>query len=105
MPKDYIPVENKICEKALGFHFANGKVHDTKGIKEKKTTSWRAICESNPKGKLGTIELNVDFDNQMVFWKFEGTVIGKSVLTNYLKDLPLVAYVSMVHVNDTVVFC
>ena len=55
MPKDYVPIEHKICEKALGFHFANGKVHDTKGIKEKKTTSWRAICDPNPKGKLGTV--------------------------------------------------
>ena len=102
MPKEYTPLENKICEKSLGFHLANGKVHDTKGNKEKRTTAWRAVCEPTPKGQLGTIQLDVDVENQMVFWKFEGKVIAKSVLTNYLKGLPCVAFVSMVHVNDVV---
>jgi hypothetical protein len=59
-PQDFVPIENKINEKALGFHFANGKIHDTKGVKEKKTTSWRAVCEPAEKGKVGTIELSID---------------------------------------------
>ena len=104
MPQDYNPIENKICERSLGFHFANGKVHDTKGNKEKRGTSWRAICEPAPKGKLGIIEVDVDVDNQMVYWKVDGQAVGKSVLTNFLKDQPCVAFVSCVHVNDTVVF-
>lgn len=33
MPKDYATSENKICVKSLGLHFANGKVHDTNGVK------------------------------------------------------------------------
>ena len=41
MPQDYVPVENKICVKSLGFHFANGKVHDTSGDKTKQSTKWR----------------------------------------------------------------
>jgi len=103
MPQEYTPVENKICEKGLGFHFANGKVHDTKGSKEKRTTAWRAVCEPAAKGTLGTIELDVDADNQMIHWKFEGKVFAKSVITSYLKERPCVPYISAVHVKDTVV--
>jgi hypothetical protein len=55
MPQEFLPIENKICEKSIGFHFANGKVHDTKGVKDKRSTSWRAVCEPAPKGKVGTI--------------------------------------------------
>ena len=33
----------------------------------------------------------------------EGKVLGKSVLTNYLKGLPCVGYISMVNIDDTVV--
>ena len=55
-----------------------------------------------PKGHLGTIQLDVDVDNQMVFWKFNEKLIAKSVLTNYLKGLPCVAFISLVHVNDSV---
>jgi hypothetical protein len=44
MPRDYKVVENKICVKSIGFHFANGKVHDTNGVKDKQTTAWRVVC-------------------------------------------------------------
>jgi hypothetical protein len=55
MPQDFSAIENKICDKSIGFHFANGKIHDTKGVKEKKTTSWRVVSEPAAKGKLGVI--------------------------------------------------
>lgn len=41
MPLDYLPIENKICVKSFGYHFANGKIHDTNGVKDKQSTSWR----------------------------------------------------------------
>ena len=55
MPQDFTPIENKICERSIGFHYANGKVHDTNGNKEKRGTKWRKICEPIPAGKVGTI--------------------------------------------------
>ena len=100
MPQDYVPIENKICEKSLGFHFANGKIHDTKGKKDKKGTSWRAVCEPAEKGQLGTIELSVDADSQMIYWRLDGKVFAKSVLTDYLKSVPCVAYLSMLNQDD-----
>ena len=57
MPQDYIPIENKICDKSIGYHFANGKIHDTKGAKDKKTTAWRIVCNTAKKGKVAIIEL------------------------------------------------
>ena len=102
MSQEFIPLENKICERSIGFHYANGKVHDTNGSKEKRGTKWRVICEPIPKGKLGTIEVNVDVDGQMVYWMLDGKLLDKSVLTNYLTGLPCVGYVSMVNIDDTV---
>ena len=43
MPKDFIPIANKVCDKSIGLHVANGKIHDTNGNKEKKGTNWRAV--------------------------------------------------------------
>ena len=47
MPKNIIPVENKVCDKSLGIHIANGKIHDTNGKIDKKSTIWRPI--TNPR--------------------------------------------------------
>lgn len=33
MPGDYEIVENKICVKSIGLNYANGKIHDTNGVK------------------------------------------------------------------------
>jgi len=41
MPYNITPIENKVCDKALGIHIANGKIHDTNGIIDKKSTTWR----------------------------------------------------------------
>lgn len=41
MPFDYTPLANKLCDKSIGFHLGNGKIHDTNGDKEKKSTKWR----------------------------------------------------------------
>lgn len=76
MPEDYIPTENKICVKSLGFHFANGKVHDTKGEKTKQSTQWREVCQPAMKGVVGTVELELDWDSDQLFWKFEGKRFG-----------------------------
>ena len=85
MPQDFTPVEHKICERSIGFHYANGKVHDTNGDKEKRGTKWRKICEPIPAGKVGTIEVDVDVDDQTIYWKLDGQILDKSTLTNYLK--------------------
>ena len=55
MPQDFVPQVNKICDKSIGFHFANGKVHDTNGLKDKRGTKWRRICDPIPNGKVGTV--------------------------------------------------
>ena len=41
MPENFVPEENKICNRSIGFHFATGKIHDTNGNKDKKVTQWR----------------------------------------------------------------
>lgn len=41
MPGNFTPVVNKVCDKSIGFHFGNGRLHDTKGKIDKKTTAWR----------------------------------------------------------------
>lgn len=43
IPKNFLPVENKICDKSIGYHLSNGKIHDTKEDKEKSVTSWRIV--------------------------------------------------------------
>lgn len=43
MPVGYTPIVNKVCDKSIGFHFANGKIHDTDGNIEKKSTNWRVV--------------------------------------------------------------
>ena len=48
-------VENKICVKSIGFNYANGKIHDTDGRKERNSTKWREVCAPVPPGVVGTI--------------------------------------------------
>ena len=36
MPIGYTPQANKICDKSIGLHYANGRLHDTNGEKNKK---------------------------------------------------------------------
>ena len=38
----------------------------------------------------------------MVYWRFDGKVFAKSVLTNYLKGTSCVAFISMFHEGDSV---
>jgi hypothetical protein len=70
MPEDFITTENKICDKSIGFHFANGKIHDTNGEKEKKSTTWRVVTDPLEEGAVGVITLDIDGDNQIIKWKF-----------------------------------
>jgi len=49
IPSSFSPVANKICDKSIGLHFANGKLHDTNGRIDKKTTSWRLAKDPLPK--------------------------------------------------------
>ena len=60
MPKSYTPIANKVCDKSIGFHFANGKIHDTNGIVDKKSTTWRVVREPLKKGINGTIGIEID---------------------------------------------
>lgn len=41
MPKDFAPIQNKLCDRSIGFNFATGKIHDTNGDIGRKATSWR----------------------------------------------------------------
>lgn len=70
MPKKYVPISNKICEKSIGFHFANGKIHDTNGLIDKKGTSWRIVREQAKKGAFGKISLEIDNEAQGIKWLF-----------------------------------
>jgi len=77
-------------------------VHDTNGEKNKQSTKWREVCPPALKGVVGTIELEIDCDADVVFWKFEGKRFAESVITEYLKSKDWIAYLSLVHVNDIV---
>jgi hypothetical protein len=103
MPQDFTPVENKLCTRSIGFHYANGKIHDTNGDKEKKGTSWRLARTAADPGETGVIDMVVDVDNQTIKWKFDGKEFSFSTLTDCLKNQNCVAYVSMVNVKDVVV--
>ena len=70
MPDDYVIAENKICVKAIGFSLGTGKVHDTNGNRTKRSTNWRQICAPVPPGSVGTIEMEVDNEESMIYWKF-----------------------------------
>ncbi len=43
MPWSFVPIANKVCDKSIGFHFANGRLHDTNGVLDKKSTAWRMV--------------------------------------------------------------
>jgi hypothetical protein len=45
LPFDYIPIANKLCDKSIGLHLGNGKIHDTNGDVDKKSTKWRVAFE------------------------------------------------------------
>ena len=102
MPRTFVPIANKVCDKSIGFHFANGKIHDTNGDKEKKGTSWRVVREPAKKGTLGKISIDVDADEQTIKWKFNGETFAESALTNYLKQKSFVGFISMFHKSDIV---
>ena len=103
MPESFAPVENKVCDRSIGFHFANGKIHDTNGEREKKTTSWRSVRPPAETGTTGLIDMVVNVENQMIKWRYEGEEFAKSTLTDYLRGQKCVAYISMVHAKDTVI--
>ena len=46
--------------------------------------------------------MSVDVDNQMIYWQFDGKVFAKSVLTNYLKSMPCVAFFNCFSVEDNI---
>jgi hypothetical protein len=52
MPHDYSPEEDIICDKGIAFNLHNGKIHDSKGIKEETLTFWRDGGEKIPLNKL-----------------------------------------------------
>ena len=70
MPQDFEPIENKICNRSIGFHYANGKIHDTNGDREKEKTKWRLARAPTDPGSVGTIEMLVNVDEQLIVWKF-----------------------------------
>ena len=45
----------------------------------------------------------VDVDEQTIKWFFEGAQFAFSTLTDYLKYQSCVAYISMIHVKDSVI--
>ena len=102
MPSDFVPEANKICVQAIGFNLCSGKVHDTKGRKEKKSTSWRPLIDQTPSGVAAIIELDFEVEKQLMTWRLNGKAIGESIITNYLFFKTFVAYVSMVHAGDIV---
>ena len=102
MSREYNVVENKINGKSIGYHFANGKVHDTNGVKDKQSTNWRSVCDPAPPGTLGLIEMELDYIEEKIHWKFEGKRFAESVITKYLMSKACVPYISMYNQNDIV---
>jgi hypothetical protein len=72
MPATFTPVANKVCDKSIGLHFANGRLHDTDGNIEKKSTAWRVVREQIPIGTVGRISLEIDVEKQSIKWSFNG---------------------------------
>jgi hypothetical protein len=72
MPSTFIPLANKVCDKSIGMHFANGKIHDTNGVIDKKGTNWRVVRQQAKNGTLGKISIEIDADAQTMKWKFNG---------------------------------
>ena len=68
MPKNYIPIEDKIYEKSLGLHIANGNIHDTNGRIDKKSTSWRNATYVRRNVCNDTIELKINADKRTIIW-------------------------------------
>ena len=101
MPGNFTPVVNKVCDKSIGFHFGNGRLHDTKGKIDKKTTSWRDATQGVPKGTGGIVTLRVNLEKQIMSWNLNGIEFAQSVITNYLLQKGIVAYVSSVSKGDT----
>jgi hypothetical protein len=102
MPGNFTPIVNKVCDKSIGFHFGNGRLHDTKGKVDKKTTSWRDAREGIPKGTVGCVSLRINLEKQVISWSFNGVEFTQSVITNYLMQKGIVAYVSSSSKGDTV---
>lgn len=102
MPASFTPIANKVCDKSIGLHFANGRIHDTDGNIEKKSTAWRVVRELIPVGTVGRISLLIDVEKQNIIWSFNGVKFAESVITNYLKQKTFVAYVSMFNKGDSV---
>jgi hypothetical protein len=72
MPSSFTPVANKVCDKSIGFHFANGRLHDTNGVVEKKATAWRMVREQAKEGTVGVVAITLDVDAQKMQWSFNG---------------------------------
>jgi hypothetical protein len=72
MPWSFLPIANKVCDKSIGFHFANGRLHDTNGVIDKKSTSWRVVREQIQEGTVGTVTIAIDADTQQMKWSFNG---------------------------------
>lgn len=102
MPSSFKPIANKVCDKSIGFHYANGKLHDTNGVIDKRGTNWRVVREPTAKGVLGKLAISIDADSQKMKWLINGEVFAESVITNYLKEKTFRAYISMLHKDDTV---
>ena len=100
MPRKYKVEANKICSSGLGFHLGNGKIHDTNGVRDKKSTAWREVCPPIAADNLGVVAMEIDADEGTVGWKFNGTKFAESVITNYLKGKNMVAFISMAHKQD-----
>lgn len=102
IPASFSPEANRICDKSIGLHFSNGKLHDTNGRFDKKTTSWRVVKDPLPKQTHGSITMLINSDAQTIQWLFNGQHFADSVITNYLKEKTYTAYISMVHIDDVV---
>ena len=102
MPIAYTPVANKICDRSIGLHYANGRLHDTNGQKAKKTTAWRQAKEAYKDKEPGCITVEIDADAQKMKWLFNGALFTDSVVTNYLKEKSFVAFVSILSKGDEV---
>ena len=60
------------------------------------------MCPPIAKDNLGVVMMEIDADQDVINWKFNGAKFAESVITSYLKSKNVVAFICMAHVQDSV---
>lgn len=91
-----------MSNKRISFHLYDGKVMDS-GHEDTPVTSWRQLAEPVANGNSKVV-VEVDMDSNRIYWIINDKLHAETVLTNYLKYVKAVPYLSMYHTDDIVKF-